>query len=277
MKKLRLLCALLLAGCVTASVAYGQQPTYPPPAPIGPHEGSEKPAETYMPASGGLSDWILYQRDCCEGQSCRSTPLYTEWYVNSGVSVPVSRGTSDLARELQTGWSITGGARALFYNEPLTRAWVVDMHLINTDESAGKHNQGFPLTIFNNGAKFVFGSNGLPLATLQNSNRTMVGLGLGREWYLWKSADTEGRHWRIGADFGGRYGSHRINLNQFGHVTDVVSGIYTAVHTDLECPVNSIIFFVGARFEWAYTASDILQRNSDMQDLNALLTIGIRY
>jgi hypothetical protein len=179
---------------------------------------------------------------------------------------------------VQTGWSIMGGARALFYNETLTRAWVVDLHVINTNLSAGHNNQSFPLKISFNGVVTKFGKNGVPEATLQDSNRTMAGLGLGRQWYLWRSADSENCHWRVGADFGVRYGSHRVDLNQFGHITDTVSAVYLAASSDFEWPCKNFVIFTGARFEWSYTGSDILQtRNSDLQDLNFLFTVGIRY
>src|SRR5206468_2530031 len=162
--------------------------------------------------------------------------------------------------ELRTGWSISGGARALIFNEPETRAWVVDAHIINTNESAGRRNTAFPLTIFHNGSKVVFGPGGIPGATLQNSNRTMVGLGFGRDWYPWQPADSDGCKWRIGCDGGGRYGSHRVNFNELGHATDVVGGIYAGLHSDVEIPCRWAILQAGLRFEWAYTWSDILQR-----------------
>ena len=141
MKTNRLLSALILAGGLTGATVQAQQngtqPVFPPPSPLAPQaDGAVKtPSDAYGTGVSGLSDWILDKRPCCEGAPTKSTPLYTEWHVNSGVSVPFSRATSDLARELQTGWSITGGARALFYNESLTSAWVVDLHVINTNES----------------------------------------------------------------------------------------------------------------------------------------------
>jgi hypothetical protein len=185
------------------------------------------------------------------------TPLYTELYLNAGPSVPVGNGT--LSQELKTGWSITGGTRALFFNEPQTRAWVVDAHIINTNQSAGRQNTAFPVAFSHNGQKssdvLFKGQTGLTDFTLQNANRTLVGLGFGREWYAWQPATSDGRMWRFGLDSGGRWGSQRVNFNEFGHLTDVV----------------------GVRVEWAYTWSDVLQRTSDSQDLNVLLSAGIRY
>ena len=283
MKTNRLIGVMIMAAWLSGSAAFGQysgaQPIFPPPTPIVPDATTEAQKEPEIPAGGGLSDWVLYRRKCCEGGHGVYTPLYTELYLNAGPSVPV--GGMTLSRELRTGWSITGGARALFFNEPQTRAWTVDLHVINTNESAGKQDTAFPLLFFHNGQRsdqFTFeGNTGITNFKLQNSNRTLVGLGVGREWYLWQSALSEGRHWRIGADAGGRYGSQTLALSTFGHLTDVIGSMYAAVHTDVEIPCRCCQFHAGVRFEWAYTWSDILQRTSDVQDISLLLTVGIRF
>ena len=283
MKTNRWLSVMILAAWLSGPTVYGQQSTYepifPPPSPTGRDGVPDLPAMTPVFAGGGMSDWIVYKRDCCEGRPGVHTPLYTELYLNSGASIPM--GGMTLSRELKTGWSITGGARALFFNEPLTNAWVVDVHLINTNESAGKQDTQFPITFFQNGVRsdlVVFeGVAGRKTFSVQNSNRTLVGLGLGREWYLRQPANSDGCNWRVGVDYGGRYGSHRVNFNEFGHVVDVVGSLYAAAHTDLEFPWHSAIFHAGFRLEWAYTWSDILQRTSDVQDLSVLFTVGVRF
>jgi hypothetical protein len=279
MKINRLLGVLIVAAWLSGTAVHGQTsplgPLYPPPSPTTPDGAPNRPEASPLPASGVLSDWILNKRDCCEGRHGIYTPLYTEVYLNAGPSVPI--GGMTLSRELKTGWSITGGARALFFNEPLTQAWTVDLHIINTDESGGRRNTQFPVTIFQNGTKFVFGPGGIPGAGIQNSNRTLAGAGVGREWYLWRPATTDGCMWRVGVDGGGRYGSSRINLNEFGHLIDVVGCLYAAAHTDLEFPCGALLFHAGLRCEWAYTWGDILQRTSDVQELNFLLTVGVRF
>lgn len=283
MKTKRWLSVMILAAWLIGSAGNAQQPTdqpvFPPPSPLavnGTPEQSPPPGAAY---TGGLSDWILYRRDCCKGRHGNLTPLYTELFLESGPSIPV--GGMTLSRELKTGWSILGGARALFFNESQTCAWVVEGHIINTNESGGAQNTQFPLTFFPNGVRsdeVVFeGVAGRKTFSIQNSNRTLVGAGLGRDWYLWRPADREGRMWRVGVDAGGRYGSHRINLSEFGHLTDVVGGMYAGAHAAMEIPLRSLTLRAGVRFEWAYTWSDILQRTSDVQDLNLLLTVGVRY
>src|SRR5262245_6501605 len=193
----------------------GYQPIFPAPSPLNPDASPDKPAPSAGGQPGVLSDWIVYRCDACEGRYERACPLYTEIYSHFGASVPV--GGMTLSRELKTGWSFVGGARALFFNEEYSAAWIVDAHVINTNESAGKQNTAFPLTITHNGTKTVFGPGGIPGATLQNSNRTMFGLGAGRDWWLWRPANFDGCTWRVGVDGGGRYGSGRVNFNELGH------------------------------------------------------------
>jgi hypothetical protein len=286
MKTIRSLCVLMVAGWLTCSVALGQQPAYepvyPPPSPFAPLPDD---APALVPARSGLSDWILYRRDCCEGSHGKLTPFYTELYFGSGPSFPI-RGTSVFSNELETGWTLMGGARGLLFNEEMTRAWVFDLHIINIHQYAGAHNTAFPLTVTPNGISITSGvtpsaGGGFePNFRLEDVNRTMVGLGFGREWYLWKPADFDGCMWRIGVDGGGRYGSERLNVvngARSAHTTDVINGAYVAARSDLEMPCGNVMFQAGLRLEWAYTFTDILQRPSDVQDLTLLVTVGVRY
>ena len=283
MKTKRWLSVMILIAWLTGPAAYGQQsgdqPAFPAPGPLAPNGDPPLPVIQAGSESGGLSDWITYRRDCCEGGHGKYTPLYNELYVNAGPSVPV--GGMTLSRELKTGWSITGGGRALFFNDTFSSAWVVDAHIINTNESAGRENTQFPILFFEKGIRsdqVVFeGVAGRKTFSIQDSNRTLVGLGFGREWYLGAPADADDWKWRFGVDVGGRYGSQRINFSEFGHVTDVIGSVYGAAHTDLEILCHSVLFHVGLRLEWAYTCSDILQRASDVQEVSFLFSTGLRY
>lgn len=255
--------------------AGGYQPAFPAPSPLTPDALPEKSATSAMPEMGVLSDWIMYRCDACEGRFGKVTPLFTEIYAHAGASFPV--GGMTLSRELKTGWSFVGGARAMFFNEQYTSAFIVDAHVINTHESGGAQNDEFPVTITHNGQRVKFGPGGTPGATVEYSNRTMFGLGIGRDWYPWQAANAEGCKWRIGIDGGGRYGSGRVVFNEFGHSTDVIGGLYAGIHSKVEIPIRSLIWHVGLRIEWAYTWSDVLQVTSDVQDINFFLTVGARY
>ena len=63
------------------------------------------------------------------------------------------------------------------------------------------------------------------------------------------------------------------------HRTDVVGQVFFALHSDVEVPCGCCIFQAGVRVEWDYTWSDILQRQNDsnMQDLNVMINLGIRF
>ncbi len=279
MKMKRWLGMIVLAAWLSVSSAHAQQPAnhaaYPPPSPLSTNGLPDPPIEAFTAHPSGLSDWITYRRDCCEGKHGRITPLSTELYVFAGPTTPF--GSMTLSRELTTGWSIGGGGRALFYNEPQTRAWVVDAHIINTNQWSSKRDTQFPVTIFRAGDKQVFGADGVPGVTVQSANRTMAGLGVGQEFYPWKPADYEGRKWRVGYDLGGRYGSLILTLNETRGIKDVAGGIYVGGHSKFECPWRNVMFHMGVRFEWSYTWSDVLQRSSDVQDISVLLSTGMRY
>ncbi len=256
----------------------GDVPVYAPPSPLRPNATPERVATQPGSHPGGLSDWIVYRRPGCEGAHGHVSPMYTELYLQAGPTFPV--GTT-LSRELRAGWSITGGLRALFFNEGLTSAWTIDGHIINTNLGAGGEGKPFDVTFFHNGVRSDLvvheGVAGRKSFTVQVSNRTQVGLGVGKEYYLWAPADAPGKKWRLGYDLGGRYGSHRVDFNEFGHMTDVVGGLYAACHSDIEIPCGRLLWQFGARLEWAYTWSDVLQTISDVQDVSLLIRGGIRY
>ena len=89
----------------------------------------------------------------------------------------------------------------------------------------------------------------------------------------------EGPTWRVGFDAGGRWGTERMEFNGLQHRTEVIEGAFVAVHTDLEVPCGGWVFLAGARIEWDHTwMHQILQGlPENLQDLNCLVTLGLRY
>jgi hypothetical protein len=260
---------------VAQSSNYQTYPPFAPPAPL--QKDAVEPTAPVQATSypGGLSDWILYRRDCCEGRHGNQTPLYIELYLESGVVYPMHN--TLLGSQLHPGWTIAGGARALFFNEPMTAAWVFDGHIFNIDQWGGRQHTGFPVTVFQAGQKHVFGVGAVPGATVEDYNRAGVGVGFGRDWFPWRPANADGCSWRIGFDGGGRYASGRVNLDQLGHLNATVGSIYTGFHSDVEIPCRRVIWHIGIRGEWSYNWSSVLQQSSDVQDLSLLFTTGIRY
>lgn len=250
-------------------------------------EATAMPLTASMPLSKSgpeLSSWIQgTDPDCC-GSIGDQTPLQTELFLRTGWAVPEGGGI--LEENLEVGWTIQGGFRALFFNDRGDSAWSLEAHLINIHQSA----KNPPLNSF-----FLFdqdvGDNvfGDPIilrrvrVSLQTYNRTLVGVGGGREWYLLGSAagtrSDDGARWRFGVDGGGRWGTAKADLNELPHLTDTIAAVYAAAHTDFDLPCGCCIFHVGFRTEWDYTWSDILQfqNSSDVQDISMLLNFGVRY
>jgi hypothetical protein len=209
--------------------------------------------------------------------------------MRSGLSFPIGGGV--LKDTLQVGWGIQGGGRTMFFNQANDMAWSVDLSVSNMNNHGKRPDIQIPLSILvpsptlsitggtNPPVRVTFGQNGVPGVTVRQLNRTYANLGLGREWWVNSSADAPGFKWRVGLDVGGRYGTESMKFQEIQHRTDVIAGLYVAVHSDLEIPWGCVIFQAGVRVEYGYTWSDILQiqNNSDLEDINLLFTAGIRF
>jgi hypothetical protein len=158
----------------------------------------------------------------------------------------------------------------------MTSAWVAEFHLLNSNNTGINKGDPVVLSIFQ---KNALGNSVLTdvAVTVRSFNRTLVGLGFGKEWYLWEAANAPGRKWRAGVDAGGRWGSASMQFPEIRHRTDTITGVYAAAHTDFEVPYGRCFLSWGLRCEWAYTWSDILQMQSDVQEINVLATFGVRF
>jgi hypothetical protein len=254
------------------------------PSPDGP-----APTGPVPPAS--LSSWILYNQPCCCGPLGTHQPMRYELFLRAGPAFPVAGDIFN--RTLETGWAIQGGARVLFFNLEQTRAWTVELSISNIHNKGRRRdiqvpiilNDTFPNPDFNplfpagptNPATITV-DEPIP-ASIQALNRTFVNLGLGRQWYLLGDGGCCGPAWRVGMDLGGRWGTGKVSFHEIRHRTDVLGGLYAALHSDVEIPWGCCIFLAGFRAEWDYSWSDILQtqNNGDMQDIIVLGNIGVRF
>ncbi len=153
----------------------------------------------------------------------------------------------------------------------------------------------------------------LPLTT-SSVNETYVHASVGQELYLLGLSDCSdpGPKLRVGYDVGGRWGTGRlvfketlsnIPLSQeainaarqanpnllfsdlvpgpfpFKHRTDVVGGVFVALHSDVEVPCGTCILYAGVRAEFSFIAGDFLQpqNNTDLTTINVLLNLGCRF
>jgi hypothetical protein len=244
----------------------GHSAMVPPGEPAAATMGDVGPGPGIITA-GHLSSWITYTRpDCCAPIGADG-PITYDIYVRTGPTLPVGGGI--LGSNLATGWEVEGGGRSLFFNVPQTAAWVVDLGLSFHYNHSAHSNQ-------------VFQINGTP-QTINQLHRTFVNVGLGREWYLLGAANSCDTKWIVGLDGGGRYGTARLELHAATpttpatHIADVPGGAYVALHTEVEIPCGCCKFEYGFRAEWDYTFMDILPQDSDLQDVNFLMTAGVRF
>jgi hypothetical protein len=194
----------------------------------------------------------------------------------------------------------------MFFNPAVDAAWTADLSLLYF------YNHAFPnpkilVTADIQHTPSVTQPTGpgtQVLGHVKDLNRTFVTAALGREWYLNAPANAAGWKWRAGLDIGGRIGTGTANFALepgqgfivgpgnpppdvgLGHKTDTLYGLEIALHTDIEIPYGCCTFTYGLRAEWDYTWMDILQPrnaqlanplNSQLQDVNLLLTFGVRY
>jgi hypothetical protein len=236
-----------------------------------------------------LSRWITGPGyDCCGPFTGRT--LGYEVYLRNGVSLPFGNGV--IARDLDPGWVIQGGARVLIFNPSKLAAWTADLSVSNIYNHAHGDNMATLEHIVVPNPNFISqlpAGPGNPMGlvvppfdvTFNRYNRTFVNAAFGREWYLWEPANSNGCMWRAGVDAGPRYGTSKLNLNDriIGHRTHVVGGAFVALHTDIEWPCGPCIYQAGFRAEWSYTFSEILQdqNNAEVYDALLMLNFGVRF
>lgn len=214
--------------------------------------------------------WVYQQApDCCPNGF--SGPIGTEVYVRGGASIPIA--AADFKKALRTGWEVMGGGRTLFFSPDGMRAWVVDL--------------GLSYTINNGHPSRTFVSNSGATVTLRHLHRTAVSLGVGHDWFMsgpGAVGSCEDSNWRYGIDGGARWGTSHLDLNPTGdpsgyeRVHDVYGAAFAALHVNWEMPMGAWTLLLGLRGEWSYSFMDLLPNQSTrLHDINALLTVGVRW
>ncbi|HVS36773.1 MAG TPA: hypothetical protein VMS17_14525 [Gemmataceae bacterium] len=230
-------------------------------------------------APGQPTSWMDYPRclGCC-GPIGRNGPIEYEIYVRNGLDFPL--GGNPFGARMDAGWDVAVGARTLFFNPEDDAAWTADIGFSNVYNESRDHTTTYTLlNLLDKSTNTVVPST---TVTLENLNRTYFNLSGGREWYLrgGRDCDNANVNWRVGVDVGGRYGTEKLETTNWPHFTDVNAGVFLAVHTDLEIPCGCCIFLAGLRSEYGYTWADVLQRQndtSDVQDINLLVNLGVRF
>jgi len=322
----------LLIALLGLGVARGQDNTTASvgiPNPLNVESPEEWPPPTQLGPPAGPSTWLTYCRpDGCCGPLGKCGPIGTELYVRSGIEQGF--GSGYFARNLDLGWTIQGGGRVLFFDPAMQSAWTVDAGI--TTNHSNSNNKDEQATLFNVPVKFTteaLNTSTIPFtptfniatatatqiqAAVRALNRTAVGLGIGREWYLLgdAAAPINAMNWRAGTDLGGRWGEGSVDLVpqqafnpnipgilpphvpfvlstipqqvtfpqvNHNHLTGRYGQFYVAAHSDLEIPSGTCIFTVGVRVEYGYMWSSFLQRQNDgdLSEISITATFGVRF
>jgi hypothetical protein len=234
------------------------QATPPPEALPAPHSESA----ITQPA------WITYTKPDCCGPIGGNGQIQTQLFIQSGGSIPIGGGV--FPHVLETGWTIEGGGRSLFFNTEGDADWAISLSVANTNNH-GQHSDVL-VPIFKGATEVA--------VSVRELNRTYGQLGIGRDWYLDSAKEFLGAcQLHFGVDGFGRFGSSMAEFTGLQHRTYVTAGLGNGLHVDLEYPCQSCTFLVGLRGEWGYNWTSILgrQNDNDLVDLNVVLTLGIRF
>jgi hypothetical protein len=241
---------------------------------------SDRSTESIAPPARvppGASSWITSTQPGCCGPMGRDGPIFTELYTTTGLSIPV--GGHLLSNMLDAGWDVQAGGRSLFFNTANDKAWTADISL----NYIYNHSNNTPVSIISPVASDTGGPAPINI-TVRDLHRTFANLALGQEWYCWGPANSCGWKWRTGWDIGGRLGTAKSDIVDptfvFHHLTDTIYGLSFGLHSDLEWPCGGCCTFItGFRAEYDFTWMDILgtPNNSNLMDVNLLLTFGVRF
>jgi hypothetical protein len=173
-----------------------------------------------------------------------------------------------------------GGGRTLFFNPAMDRDWNIDLSVSNVLNHGQRSDISVPLSLGQLSATGTLTGFATRNVTIRELNRTYVNAAFGRDWYFRGGQDSWIQCWRIGLAAGGRLGSEKLELNEVTHRHDVIGGMFAVLSSDIDIPCGCCCtFFAGIRAEWGYNWSDILQHqnDSDLQDVNILFTLGVRF
>jgi hypothetical protein len=269
----------LILALVICCPAYGQYPSLPKDGAA--TQSARVPAESPLSLATVLGPVdhpevvVSHDGPNCHGPIGGHGPVLFEAYLRNGVSLPFGGGP--LARALDPGWDVQGGLRSLFLNPSLDAAWTVDVSVSNIESQASMHSPVF-LNLLRPDANGDNVVTPVPI-TVHHYNRTFVNLAGGREWYLSGPADSSAGNWRAGFDIGGRWGTSKLDTNELVSKTDAITGVFVAVHSDIEFPCKCCLLYAGVRAEWSYTFCNILQsqNDADVQEANLMFTLGVRF
>jgi hypothetical protein len=248
-----------------------------------------------MPPGTVCSPWNGPGGTGCCGPIGGNGPILSELFVRNGVNILIGGGI--IKETMTTGFVQSFGGRSLFFNPSGSRAWTAEFGIDwFYNNNSGKADNEYVLEFFPGRTEISNGvENIIPDVSIFGNPREYIRAGVhfafGRETYMFTPGYQCGKNFRLGWDIGGRWGYSRLNYNvfpedfsaegariTFDRVSDVFGTAFFAIHGDVEIPLGPCWTFVtGIRAEAGYNFSDIVLFNSDSQELNMMLNLGLKF
>jgi hypothetical protein len=239
-----------------------------------------------LPPGAYASPWTGDKPGCCGPLG--GGPIGYELYVETGPNIIGHN--SQLGAVLHTGWMVGVGTRSFLFNTDANAAWTLNLGISYTFNRADQSTQ---LIVVNKGSSSTV--NGTTQTTpptpqqfvLRDLDRTSFNFGIGRDWWIWgpgASGYESGWNWRIGPEIGGRWGTAHVDMiplnvqNGYFRRQDVYHSIYGGVHSNVEVPIGSWIWFSGVNIQYGYDWTNLIPPlSAGLGNVNLMMTTGVRF
>jgi hypothetical protein len=179
------------------------------------------------------------------------------------------------------------GAKSLCYDPDRSAAWFgtigVDYIFNNGNDPTplGTRQANVPLDPTNPNSPTVPITIALAVREL---HRTYLHLGVGREWYVGGGSPESWRYF-AGFEGGGRLGHAHVKFystptipsNPALRETDFIQNVFLGLHAGVLIPRCGYDIMLGGRCEWSHDWITILEADHDIDQIQFLLTAGVRY
>lgn len=282
-------------GRPAAAVARLEQVAEPQPGtsaeadPVGTLTGQPMQAGSGLPIGSYPSPYYVDGPGCC-GPLGRDGRIGYDVYTYSGANLIFGQG---LPHRLNTGWTIGGGAKTLFFSPSHTSAWTLDLGASYTHNWGQGSRDGVNLflrtpaqisqvtgTVTPQPDRAVFSG-------IQAIHRSSFNFSIGRDVWLMGAGNVGGEagtNVRVGAWVGGRYGSAHVDIAPLNEVDgysrrqNVFEGFFAGTHLTCETPLGGWILFGGLRAEYGYDWTNLVPPlQGNINNINLQATIGIRF
>jgi len=212
-------------------------------------------------------------------------PITYELFFRTGPNIIADAGGFNGTLD-RSGWVFQFGTRSLLFNQAADAAWVLDLGLSTTINRGRQLDRTIPVLASELRGGDPSNTFTIPLG-VRSVSRTSFNYGIGRDWffngpgYLGQAPDT---NWRFGTDVGGRYGTASVGFEPqddpggYRRRQRIYHGIYLGTQLNWERNFGGWILLAGVRAEYGYTWTNLIPPlDGDIQDVNLMLTLGVRF